>query len=183
MKYSERKISQRILRFKEDLWFFNENRLHNSEKVNASSNKFKMNESRYIPSFVASKSIEKLFSIDDVNIYIFSIFFFIRFLLVEKGGVTSHRLYCDSLTLMLTDKNFPFLNIEISKAIKTIDQRASAKICMQSYSKCPKNKIYLCRPGKIYFILPNFSGPQFYLFTRQGTQQAATIYRYFEVVL
>ena len=102
---------------------------------------------------------------------------------MEKGGVTPHRLYCDSLTLMLTDKNFPFLNIEISKAIKTIDQRASAKIYIQSYSKCPKNKIYLCRPGKIYFIVPNFSGPQFYLFTRLGTQQAATIYRYLEVVL
>ena len=79
MKYSEWKISQRILRSKEDLWFFNENRLHNSEKVNASSNKFKMNESRYIPSFVASKSTEKLFSIDDVNIYIFSIFFSLDF--------------------------------------------------------------------------------------------------------
>ena len=79
MKYSERKISQCILRFKEHLWFFNENRLHNLEKVNASSNKFQMNESRYIPSFVASGSIEKLFSIDDVNIYIFSIFFSIDF--------------------------------------------------------------------------------------------------------
>ena len=75
MKYSERKTSQCILHFKEHLWFFNENRLHNSEKVNVRSNKFKMNESRNIPSFAASGSIEKLFSIDDVNIYISSIFF------------------------------------------------------------------------------------------------------------
>ena len=118
-----------------------------------------------------------------MSIFIFPQYFFNRFFLVEKGGVTPHRLHCDSLTLMLTDKNFPFLNIEISKAIKTIDQRASAKIYIQSYSKCPKNKIYLCRPGKIYFSVPNFSGPQFYLFTRLGTQQAATIYRYLEVVL
>ena len=35
----------------------------------------KINESRYIALFVVSGSIKKLFSIDYVNIYIFSIFF------------------------------------------------------------------------------------------------------------
>ena len=39
----------------------------------------KLNESRYIALFVVSGSIKKLFSIDCVNIYLFSIFFSIDF--------------------------------------------------------------------------------------------------------
>ena len=40
---------------------------------------FKINESRYIVLFVVSGSIKKLISIDYVNIYLFSIFFSIKF--------------------------------------------------------------------------------------------------------
>ena len=40
---------------------------------------FKVNESRYISLFVVSVSIKKLFWSDDVNIYLFSIFFSIGF--------------------------------------------------------------------------------------------------------
>ena len=56
----------------------------------------KVNESRYIALFVVSGSIKKLFSIDYVNIYLFSIIFFNRFFPVEVCGITSHCLYRDS---------------------------------------------------------------------------------------
>ena len=44
-------------------------------EVCLNSFQFKINESRFIALFVVSGSIKKLFSIDYVNIYIFSIFF------------------------------------------------------------------------------------------------------------
>ena len=67
----------------------------------------KVNESRYIALFVVSESIKKLFLIDCVNIYLFSIFFFSNFCQylhflniffkrlfpVEKCGVTPRCLY------------------------------------------------------------------------------------------
>ena len=62
----------------------------------------KINESRYSRLFVLSGSVKNLVSIDFVNIYIFSIFFFNRFCTVEKFGVTPNCLYRDSLTLIST---------------------------------------------------------------------------------
>ena len=56
--------------------------------------------SRHIALFVFSRSIKKLFTIDCVNIYLFSIFFFNRFCRVENCAVTLHCLYRDSLTLI-----------------------------------------------------------------------------------
>ena len=51
----------------------------------------KINESRYNNALsVVSESIKKLFSIDYVSIYLFSIFFFNRFCPVENCGVTPH---------------------------------------------------------------------------------------------
>ena len=52
---------------------------------------------------MVSGSIKKLFSIDFVNIYLFSICFFNRFCTVEKFGVTPHCLYRDSLTLRFSE--------------------------------------------------------------------------------
>ena len=47
-----------------------------------------VNESGYIALFVVSRSIKKLFSIDYVNIYFFSIFFSIDFALWKIVGLT-----------------------------------------------------------------------------------------------
>ena len=68
-----------------------------------------MNESRYIRG-----SIKKLFSIDYVNIYLFSIFLN-RFCPVEKRGVTLQCLYRD-LTFNPWSAQF-FKIFEITKAI------------------------------------------------------------------
>ena len=79
--------------------------------------KVKGNESRYISLFAVTESIKKLFSIDHVNIYLFSMFFstgfarwkrlyqqlsflnifFNRFSSVEKYGVTPLCLFRDSV--------------------------------------------------------------------------------------
>ena len=48
---------------------------------------FKVNESRYIALFAFSWSIKKLFSIDCVNTYLFSIFFSIYFTRWERMGL------------------------------------------------------------------------------------------------
>ena len=72
-------------------------------KFHSKISSFKINQSRYIALSVVSRSIKKLFSIDYVNIYFFSIFFFNRFLIEffsrENCGVNLHCLYRDSLTL------------------------------------------------------------------------------------
>ena len=47
----------------------------------------KGNESRYIALFVVSGSIKKVFSIDCVNIYLFSIFFSIDFVQWKSVGL------------------------------------------------------------------------------------------------
>ena len=60
---------------------------------------FKINESRYFALFVVSWSIKKIFSIDYVNNYLFSIFFSIDFLSGKVWGYP-HGLYHDSLTLI-----------------------------------------------------------------------------------
>ena len=60
---------------------------------------FKINESRYFALFVVSGSIKKIFSIDYVNNYLFSIFFSIDFLGGKVWGYP-HCLYHDSLTLI-----------------------------------------------------------------------------------
>ena len=52
----------------------------------------KTNESWYIELLVVSGFIKELFSIDYINIYLFSIFFFDRFCSVEKYGVP-HNAY------------------------------------------------------------------------------------------
>ena len=85
-----------------------------------SKNRFiKVIKSRHIALFVFSGSIRKLFSVDCVNIYLFSISFSIEFswwknvelphiaymwsyLTLLTRGVTSHCLYRDSLTLIST---------------------------------------------------------------------------------
>ena len=61
---------------------------------------------------------QKLFLIDCVNIYLFSIFFFNRFCPAEKCGVTSHCLYRDSLTLTL---NVLETNLTILKVKDNLD--------------------------------------------------------------
>ena len=61
----------------------------------------KVNESRYISLFVFSGSIKKLFSIDCVNIYLFSIFFSTSFTRGKRIGVTQPCFHRDSLTLNL----------------------------------------------------------------------------------
>ena len=71
------------------------------------------NRLQYMASYVVSGSIKKLLSIDYVNIYLFSIFFFNRLKPVEKCGVTPHCLYRDSLTLKLyfhLPSNFVYMN-------------------------------------------------------------------------
>ena len=67
---------------------------------------FKFNEILYIALFVVSGSIKKLSSIYYVNIYLFSIFFFKKYCLVEKCGVTPHCLYRDSLTLITLSADY-----------------------------------------------------------------------------
>ena len=66
-----------------------------------------MKESRYIALFVVSGSIKKLFLINHVNIYLFSMLFAI-ILPVEKCGVTPHSLYRDSLILSVTEIQYKF---------------------------------------------------------------------------
>ena len=56
----------------------------------------------YIALLVVSESIKKVFSIDFVNIYLFSIIFFNKFCPVQKFRATQHCLYRDLLTLMKT---------------------------------------------------------------------------------
>ena len=74
-------------------------------------NYFKVNERRYFALLMFSGSIKRLFSIDCVNAYFFSInsfcqylsflnVFITRFCRVENCGVTPHCLYHDSLTLI-----------------------------------------------------------------------------------
>ena len=57
-------------------WYLLEHLFVKIENFIQNISSFKINESRYIAVFVVSESIKKLFSIDYVNIYLFSIFFF-----------------------------------------------------------------------------------------------------------
>ena len=66
---------------------------------------FKINESRYITLFAVSGSIKRLFSIDYVNIYLFSILFSLDFSR-ENCGVNLHYIYPDSLNLSITKINY-----------------------------------------------------------------------------
>ena len=66
---------------------------------------FKINESRYIALFVVSGSIKKLFSINYVNIYLFSTFFAIDFSR-KNCRVNLHCIYPDSLTLRYYKEKF-----------------------------------------------------------------------------
>ena len=65
-----------------EAWNFTKNKLQTNkyfleqQRTNTFDICFKINESPYIALFVVSGSIKKLFSIDYVNIYLFSIFFF-----------------------------------------------------------------------------------------------------------
>ena len=79
---------------------------------------------RYITLFVVSGSIIKLFSIDYVNIYFFSVFFN-RFCPVEKSGVTTHCLYRDLLTLFFTSVYLLYAKIFCSYMFKVGDKNTS----------------------------------------------------------
>lgn len=68
---------------------------------------FKVNRSWYIALFVFSRSMKKPFSIDWINTYVFSIFFFHRFYPVIKCGITQYCLFCNCTIL------FPNVTMEL----------------------------------------------------------------------
>ena len=73
----------------------------------------KVNKPRYIALFVVSGSIKKLFSIDCVNIYLFSVFFFSL-----DFAQSFHWL---ALVIIIAKKFVPLLNME--KAYENLFER------------------------------------------------------------
>ena len=64
---------------RENFYHWREKVVRLNVKINIQYITFKINESRYVALFAVSGSIKKLFSIDYVNAYLFSIFFSIDF--------------------------------------------------------------------------------------------------------
>ena len=85
------------------------------------ANHLKINDSRYISLFVVRGSTKKLFSVDYVNIYLFSIFFSIDSARWKSVEVFPHwfinfkkRIYTKSAASVFADSS-QFVEIEISR--------------------------------------------------------------------